>query len=86
MSDRVPLYQIGESVTVLPSTDKYFPSKKMKSMVGKSYHINNIDNSNNEEFVWYKLNDEWFPEFELTSNVKIQEITSEEVTDILENG
>lgn len=86
MSDRVPLYQIGESVTVLPSTDKYFHSKKMKSMVGKSYPINNIDNSNNEEFVWYKLNDEWFPEFELTSNVKIQEITSEEVTDILENG
>ena len=86
MSDRIPLYQIGESVIVLPGTNKYFHTIEMKSMVNKSYIIDAIDNSNNEEFVWYKLDDEWFPEFELTSNIEIQEITSEEVTDILENG
>ena len=86
MSDRIPLYQIGEAVTVLPATDKFFHTKKMKNMIGNSFVVEVVDNSYGEEYVWYRLNGDWFPEFELTSSVKIQEITSEEVTDILENG
>ena len=86
MSDRIPLYQYGDSVTVLPGTNEFFHSTEMREMVGNSYLVEVIDNSNNEEYVWYKLNGQWFPEFELTPSIKIQEITSEEVTDILENG